>query len=129
MGCVGISTVTISKTPFKSYLDSSIIRRPCDEGNLASRTLARRQVVGKVVYGVSRALGQRTALGLGLGVDKLLAEAIPVGVFRGILDHDLLVVVGELVDDVLDALAELELVELADAFLRNLDTAETSCQR
>lgn len=123
MGCVGVSTVTISKTPFNSYLDSSIIRRPCNEGNLASRTLARRQVVGKVVHGVSWALGQRTALGLGLGVDKLLAEAIPVSVFRGILDHDLLVVIRELVDDVFDGLAELEFVELADAFLRNLDTA------
>lgn len=129
MGYLGVSIVILSQTVSESYLDSSIIRRPCNEGNLAPRALTRRQVVGKVIHGVSWALRQRTALGLGLGVDKLLAEAIPVGVFRGILDYDLLVVIGELVDDVLDALSELELVELGDALLRDLDTALMSRQR
>ncbi len=37
-------------------------------------------------------------------------------------NHDLLVVVGQLIDDVFDRLAELELVEFGDALGRDCDT-------
>lgn len=61
-------------------------------------------------------------LALGCGRDKLLTEVIPVTIFAGFLDNDLLVVVRKLVDDVLDLLIELQLVEFGDAVLRDLDT-------
>jgi hypothetical protein len=110
---------------FGSYLDPSIIRRPRDEGDLASLALARRQVVCEIVHGVSWALGQRAALCLGLGVDELLPEPVPVRIFRSIFYHNLLIVIRELEDDVFDSLSELELVELRDALLRDGDTGET----
>ena len=51
------------------------------------------------------------SLGLGLGVDKLLAEVVVLGaVVAGAVDNDLLVVVRQLVDDVFVLLVELELV-------------------
>jgi len=56
---------------------------------------------------------------LGLGVDELLAEVLPVVVARGFVDDDLLVVVRELVDDVLVLLAELQVVVGGDALLRD----------
>ncbi len=52
----------------------------------------------------------------GLGVDDLLLEVLPVRVGAALLDDDLLVVVRELVDDILEALAQLELVEGGGAF-------------
>lgn len=105
-----------------SYLDTSIIWRPRNESDLRSRALTAGKAVLKVVNGVSWALGQSTRLGLGLGVDKLLTESIPVGLLGGVLDDDGLVVVGERVDDVFDRLAKLELVELGDALWCDLDS-------
>lgn len=56
---------------------------------------------------------------LGLGVDELLAEILPVAVVRSLVDDDLLVVIGELVDDVFVLLVELQIVVGGDAFLRD----------
>lgn len=56
---------------------------------------------------------------LGGSVDELLTEVLPVTVVGGVLDNDLLVVVGELVDDVLVLLAKLQVVEGSYAVLRN----------
>lgn len=98
-----------------TYLNPRIIRAPSNERNLAPLSLPRRQIIVKVVDSVSRALGHGTRLGLGLCVDELLAEGVPVSVLRGVLDDDGLVVVGKGVDDVFDRLAQLQLVELGDA--------------
>lgn len=80
--------------------------------------------------------GRKTTyvLVLGLGVDELLAEVLPVAVVRGVVDDDLLVVVGQLVDDVLVLLAELQIVVGGDALLRdrgsiNGRSASDSCAR
>lgn len=58
-------------------------------------------------------------LGLGGGVDELAAEVLPVLVVRGLLDDDLTVVVGQLVDNVLVLLVELQVVEGRYALLRD----------
>lgn len=57
------------------------------------------------------------SLGLGGGVDELLAEVLPVLVVGGILDDNLLEVVAELVDDVLVLLGELQVIVGSDALL------------
>lgn len=59
------------------------------------------------------------ALGLRFGVEELLAEVLPVRIHRGLLDYDLPVVIGQLVDDVPVLLLELEVVEVGYAVLRN----------
>lgn len=100
--------------------DTGIIGGPGEEGNLVALTLARGKAVLEVVDGVAGALANSTALGLGLGVDQLLAEVVIVLIGRGLLDDDLLVVVRELVDDVLVLLGELELVVGRYALLRDL---------
>ena len=46
-------------------------------------------------------------------------ETLPVWVRGGVLDNDLLVVVGELVDDVLDLLVKLQVVVGSDALWGN----------
>lgn len=59
------------------------------------------------------------SLGLGGGVDELLAEDLPVGVIGSLLDDDLLVVVGELEDNVLVLLVELQVIVGGYALLGN----------
>ena len=56
---------------------------------------------------------------LGGGVDELLTELFPVLVLGGVLDNNLLVVVGELVDDVLVLLVELQVIVGSYALLGN----------
>lgn len=56
---------------------------------------------------------------LGGSVDELLTEVLPVAVVGGVLDNDLLVVVGELVDNVLVLLVKLQVVESSYAVLGN----------
>ena len=58
-----------------------------------------------------------------LGAQQLGPEGVPVVLGRLVFDHDLGVVVGQLVDDVLELLAELEVVERLDALLRDGDAA------
>lgn len=119
-------------------LDASIIGGPGNECNLVADTVSRGEAVLEVVDGVAGAFADSTLLkwlaltttgpkvrgetnstGLGGGVDKLLAELLPVLVIRSLLDDDLLVVVAELVDDVLVLLAELQVVVGSDALLGN----------
>lgn len=64
------------------------------------------------------------ALALGGSVEKRLTECLPVGIIRGLLDDDLLVVVRELVDDVLVLLVELEVVKGVYAILRYLGSVK-----
>ena len=76
----------------------------------------------RIVPLVKRAARQRTAsyhLVLGGGVDQLLAEGLPVFIGRSILDNDLTVIVGQLEDDVLVLLVQLEVVVGGDALLAN----------
>lgn len=52
-----------------------------------------------------------------MGIQELLAEDFPVRVVAGLFDHNLLKVVGQLEDDVLVLLVELEVVPGSDALL------------
>lgn len=99
-----------------------IVRDVADEGDLVALALAAGSVVLDVVDGVTATNAFGTLAVLALGVDQLLAEGVVVGLGGGLLDDDLLVVIGELVDDPLGALAELEVVELLDALRSDGDT-------
>lgn len=59
---------------------------------------------------------------LRLSIQQLVPELLPVAVGGRLFDDNLFPVVGDLVDDVLGALAELEVVEGADAVGRYADT-------
>jgi hypothetical protein len=100
-------------------LDASVIGRPSNEGDLVSHTIARGEVVLEVVDGVAGTLALAAGLVLGSGVDKLLTEGLPVLVCGCLLNNNLLEVVGELVDDVLVLLAELQVIVGGDALLRD----------
>lgn len=56
---------------------------------------------------------------LGSRIDQLLAKVLPVFVGGGILNDNLLEVIGELEDDVLVLLGQLQVIVGLDAFLRN----------
>jgi hypothetical protein len=94
---------------------SRIIGHPADEGDLAALALAAGSVVLDVVHGVTATDTLDTLAVLALGADQLLAESVVVGLGGGLLDDNLLPVIGDLEDDPLEALAELELVESLNA--------------
>ena len=54
-------------------------------------------------------------------IHQLTLERLPVWIRARVLDDDLFVVIGELVDNVFDRFAELELIEFGDAVGRNGD--------
>lgn len=99
-----------------------IIGAPRDEGDLGARAFAALELVRDVVDGVAAADALLAPLVLALGVDELLAEGRPVVYVGRLLDDDLFPVVADLVDDVLGVLAQLELVEGADALRRDGNT-------
>jgi len=101
---------------------ASIIGHPADESDLVARTLALVEL--HVVHGVAAANTGLALLVVALGVDQLLPESLVVGLGGRLLDNDLLVVVGNLEDDPLGALAELEVVEGSDALGSDGDTGE-----
>jgi hypothetical protein len=96
---------------FYTHVLSCIIGHPADEGDLAALALAAGSVVLNVVHGVAATNALDTLAVLALGADQLLAESVVVGLGGGLLDDNLLPVIGDLEDDPLEALAELELVE------------------
>lgn len=61
-----------------------------------------------------------------LCIHQLVLERLPVWIRARILDDNLFVVIGQLVDDVFDGFAQLELVELGDALGRDGDS-NASC--
>lgn len=95
-----------------------IIGGPADECDLAAGTLARVELVLDIEYGVAAANALLALAVFALCVEKLLAESVEVGLLGGLLNDNLLPVVAYLVDDPLDVLAELQLVECADALGR-----------
>lgn len=99
-----------------------IIGHPADEGDLAALALAAGSVVLDVVDGVTAADALVALAVLALGVDQLLAEDVVVALGGGLLDDNLLPVIGDLEDNPLEALAELELVEGSDALGSDGDT-------
>ena len=101
----------------------SIIRCPADKGNLAPRALATVKVVLDIKDGIAATNALLAAAVLALGVEQLLAEDVKVCLLRCLLDNDLFPVVADLVDYPLDVLAELELIEGANALGRDGDTA------
>lgn len=133
-----------------AYPGSEIVGDPGEEGDLVPRgasagwsksgriwaigiphTLAvgaSSRVVLDIVDGVPCAGALLASLVLGLGVEQELAELVPLrllGLVRLlllVLDDDLLAVVRDLVDDPLKVLAQLELVEDADAVRRDGNT-------
>lgn len=125
-----------------SHLDSGFVWGPGDECNLASvnaldqflrmynlsipNSFAVRKLVVEVLDCVSATNALLALLVLGLGVDKLRAELLPILALGQILNHNLGLVVGQLEDDVLYLLALLELVELGDTVLIDLDSVYMS---
>lgn len=93
-----------------------IIWHPRDKGDLAALALSAIGIVLDIKDGVSATHNDLTLLVLALGVEKLLAELGVVWVRRRLLDDNLLPIVGDLVDDPLGRLAELQVVERLDAF-------------
>ena len=73
----------------------------------------------EVVDGVTWTLALLAHLVLGLCVHEVLTESIPVCCLGGGLYFDGSEVIGKLVNNVLDALAQLKLVEGADALVGN----------
>jgi ribosomal protein S12 methylthiotransferase accessory factor YcaO len=92
-----------------------IIGGPRDEGDLRACTLTTVKLVLDVENSVTAANTLLALAVLALGVEELLAEDRPVSLLGCLLNNNLLPVVADLVDDPLNVLAELELVEGADA--------------
>lgn len=101
---------------------SSIIGHPADEADLVALALAVGSVVLDVVDSVTAANARVALAVVALSADELLAESLVVVLSGLVLDDNLLVVIGDLVDDPLEALAELELVEDSDALRCDGDT-------
>lgn len=101
-----------------------IIGGPRDEGDLGACALTTVKLVLDVENSVTATNALLALTVLALGVEKLLAEDRPVSLLGCLLDNDLLPVVADLVDDPLDILAELELVEGADALGCDGDTGD-----
>ena len=99
-----------------------IIRRPANECDLAPRALAAIKLVLDVEDSIAPANALLALAVLALCAQQLLAEGVEVGFLGCLLDHDFFPVVADLVDDPFDVLAELELVEGADALGRDGDT-------
>lgn len=99
----------------KSYVLRRIIGGPRDEGDLGACALTTLELVLDVENSVTAANALLALAVLALGVKELLAEDRPVSILGCLLNNNLLPVVADLVDDPLDVLAELELVEGADA--------------
>lgn len=93
-----------------------IIWAPANEGDFAPRPLARLQLILDVVNGVAATNALLALAVFALGVEELLAEGRPVSFLGCLFDDNFFPVVADLIDDVLDILAKLELVEGADAF-------------
>lgn len=61
-----------------------------------------------------------------LCIQQLVLECLPVWIRARVLDDNLFVIIGQLVDDVFDRFAELELIELGDALGRDGDSGDSS---
>ena len=105
-----------------TYVLWRIIWCPADESDLAPGALAVVKLVLDIENGVATTNALLAAAVLALGVEQLLTEDVEVGLLGSLLDDNLLPVVADLVDDPLDILAELELVEGANALGRDGDT-------
>jgi hypothetical protein len=116
-----VSTSTASPARATHVL-RGIIRRPGNEGDLGTRALAVLELVLDVEDGVAAADALLALAVLALGVEQLLAEHVEVGLVGCLLNDNLLPVVADLVDDPLEVLAELQLVEGADALGCDGDT-------
>jgi len=125
---IGVVGLDIGRKTVQSALDSllgggvhhtrilrRIIRAPADKGDLVARTLTRLQLILDVEDGISTTDSLLAASVLALCVQELVTESVVVGVCGGLLNDNLFPVIADLVDDPFDILAELELVERADA--------------
>jgi hypothetical protein len=95
-----------------------IIRAPADKGDLVTRALSGVQVVLDIEDGIATADALLASPVLALCVQQLVAEGVVIRVLGGLLDDDLFPVITDLVNDPFDVLAELELVERANALWR-----------
>jgi hypothetical protein len=92
-----------------------IIRAPANKRDLATRPFAALQLIAHIKHGIPAADALLALAILGFGVDQLVAERAPVALVGLLFDDNLFPVVADLVDDVFDVLAQLELVEGRDA--------------
>jgi len=99
----------------KTYVLRRIIGSPRDEGDLGTCALTVLELVLDVENSVTAANALLALAVLALGVEELLAEDRPVSLLGCLLNNNLFPVVANLVDNPLGVLAELELVEGADA--------------
>lgn len=113
-GCAR-SACALRDIQVEAYVLRRIIGGPRDEGDLGACALTVLELVLDVENSVTAANALLALAVLALGVEKLLAEDRPVSFLGCLLDNDLLPVVADLVDDPFGVLAELELVEGADA--------------
>lgn len=104
-----------------------IIGAPANKRNLVAGALPAVQLILDVVDGVAAAHALLAAAVFALGAEQLFAEDAPVGFLGRLLDDDFFPVVADLVDDVFDVFAQLELVERANAFGVDGDTAGGGC--
>lgn len=100
----------------------SIIRHPTDKRNLAPGALTTLELILDIKHRIPPTNALLALLVLALGVEQLFAEGGVIRAGGGLLDHDLLVVVRDLVDDPLGGFAQLEVVEGLDAFGGDGDT-------
>jgi hypothetical protein len=125
-GCrLSVIELKYQRSPLGStHVLRRIIWRPANECNLAPGALARVELVLNVEHGVAAANTLFALAVFALCVEELLAENVEVGLLGGLLNDNLLPVVADLVDDPFDILAELQLVEGANALGRYGDTGE-----
>jgi hypothetical protein len=113
------SHVTVNRL---TYVLRRIIGYPADECNLAPGALSGVELVLDIENGIATANTLLALAVLALCVQELLTESVEVGFLRGLLDDNLFPVIADLVDDPFNVLAELELVEGADALGSDGDT-------
>jgi hypothetical protein len=113
IGCVGL---------YCTYVLWRIIWRPADECDLAPGALARVELVLDIEHSVATANALLALAVFALCVEELLAEGVEVCFLGRLLNDNLFPVVADLVDNPFDVLAELELVEGADALRRDRHT-------
>lgn len=82
------------------------------------------QLVLKVINSVSRALALLPPMPR-LCIQQFVLECLPVWIRARVLDDNLFVIIGQLVDDVFERFAKLELIELGDALGRDGDSSDS----
>jgi hypothetical protein len=92
-----------------------IIGRPSNKGDLVPRPLATLEFILDVKDGIATADTLLSLAVLALGIEQLFTEPSPVALGARLLNDNLFPVIADLVDDVFERLAQLEVIEGGDA--------------